>query len=519
MGKQKIKFPVLTALAVLLAFTNVACGTPPADREAAYEGENRSASGGAPRIAVLVTADDLAGNPFVEDILIGVSRTAQEFGGTIVGREETISFGGGVEFTMIPTASGANEIEQQFPSLNLEQYDLVFGCGWMYTDPLVNAYVNYPQTHFVLVDSAKAVEPGDNLTFLLFNIKDAAFLAGVVAGDKLGGVPLGFVGGMDIPLIRNDFLGGFSEGLEYVDSLNGSKTELMVEFGDSFTDRTRGYELAMDLYGRGVQCIYQAAGETGFGVLEAAGEMGKWVIGVDTDQGLEFAQEPFGKWILTSTVKRWGTGVYLVCKEYLVTGIVPSGVHFVGLNEGCVDMAVNPYNAPYLMEQMELIASVRESLLRGEIPTIVPQEQSEVWKSRSVSTAARTPLAVNDPEFSKEIDASYGPTLQKALSTALHESGRYRVISREQKNRLLEEISSSLDITADEKQQLEVGRLIAAEAIVFVDLSKVGSSYILDTKVVDVQTGIALSACSESFESIEEVFDGLSYVVGKLSAY
>jgi len=62
------------------------------------------------------------------------------------------------------------------------------------------------------------------------------------------------------------------------------------------------------------------------------------------------------------------------------------------------------------------------------------------------------------------------------------------VISRQQKDRLLEEISASLDITSDEKKQLEVGRLIAAEAIVFVDLSIVGSKCILDTKIVDVGT-------------------------------
>jgi hypothetical protein len=196
------------------------------------------------------------------------------------------------------------------------------------------------------------------------------------------------------------------------------------------------------------------------------------------------------------------------------------GEHVVGLAEGCVDLAINPYNTPYLLDQLELIASVRRSLERGEIPSAVDREETEVWKAAAAPTAAdRIPLAVNDPEFSPGIDPSYAPTLQKAMSTAFHESGRYRVISREQKGRLLEEISSSLELTADEKRQLEVGRLIAAEVIVFVDLSRIGETYILDTKVVDVQTGIAISAASDSFERIEDVFEGLAPVVRALSGY
>jgi basic membrane protein A len=506
---------ILSLFVVLLI---LACTTPPAGSQLTDGGGvAQTGAEGVPRIAVLLTAEDLSGKPFGEEIMIGVSRTAQEFGGTIVGREKPISFGQEIDIRVFPTAFESDAIEQELRSLDPDQYDLVFGCGFMFGQPLARVHRDYPGTHFVCVDSYPTVEdPGDNITFLMFNIRDAAFLAGAVAGDKFGGALLGFIGGMDIPLIREEFLGGFVGGLEYADSLNGTNTELMVDFGNSFGDKAQGYELAMNLYDRGAACIYQAAGETGIGVLEAAGEADRWSIGVDTDQGLQFAQEPFGKWILTSTVKRWGTGVYLVCKEFLLTGSVPVGIHVVGLNQGCVDMAINPYNTPSLLDQLDLIASVRSSLERGEIPSAVGQEETIVWKSQSASSAQKISLAVNDPEFSRGIDVTYRPTLQKALSTAFHESGRYRVINREQKDRLLEEISSSLDITADEKQQLEVGRLIAAEVIVFVDLSKVGDKYILDSKIVDVQTGIAVSAASESFDSIEQVFEGLDLVVRSL---
>ena len=108
--------PLLAVLVVLVA----ACSTPPTG------GDVQPKPKGVPRIAVLLTADDLAESTFAKDILIGVSRTAQEFGGTILGREETIAFGEEVEFQVIPTAFDRQEIEKQLHELDIGQYDLVF---------------------------------------------------------------------------------------------------------------------------------------------------------------------------------------------------------------------------------------------------------------------------------------------------------------------------------------------------------------------------------------------------------
>ena len=505
----------------LLLLIAAACSTPPSRTEvsAAPTVAPQARSSGVPRVAVLMTRQDLKGTPYGEEFMIGLSRSAQEFEGTIVGAEETIAFGEKVRFTVIPTAADVGEIARELSGLGLGEYDLVFGCGFMYADPLVAIHREYPKTRFVAVDGASDADTGDNLTYLLFDVKDAAFLAGVVAATKVKGAPIGFIGGLDLPFIRRDFLGGFREGVQFADSRQGTHTELSIAFADGFDRRQQGVELARRMYAGGVECIYQAAGETGIGVLDAAAQAGKWAIGVDTDQGLEFARNPAGRWILTSTVKRWGTGLYLVCREFLVTGSIPKGVHLVGLREGCVDVAINPYNTPHLLDQLDLIASVREALKRGEIPSAAPQEQTEVWTAGATAAGAKISLAVNDPELSAGVDPSFAATLQKALSTAFHESGRYRVISREQKGRLLEEISASLEAGADVKQQLEVGRLIAAEVIVFAGLSKVGTRYILDTKVVEVQTGIALSASSETFADIDGVFDGVGRVVRDLSGY
>jgi hypothetical protein len=222
-------------------------------------------------------------------------------------------------------------------------------------------------------------------------------------------------------------------------------------------------------------------------------------------------------------VKRWGKAFYLVCKEYLQTGTVPKGIQTIGLNEDCVGLAINPYNTPHLMDQLELIQSVRTALENGEVPSAAALkgspsgEAATVWKQSSPPMEERISLTVNNPVLAEGIDTGYSRSLLNAMNTAFFTSGRYRVINRDQKGRLLEEISSSLELTSDEKEQLEIGRLIAAEAVVFVNVGRVGKRYLFDVKIVDVQTGITRSAVSEIFSNIDDVFDDMDRLVSELN--
>ncbi|MBN2049407.1 MAG: BMP family ABC transporter substrate-binding protein [Spirochaetales bacterium] len=504
-----------------ILFFLLSCASSPVETDQGMEKNVPLKAGAPPRIAVLVTAEDLAGSSFGKEIMIGVSRTAQEFGGTIIGTETTVFFGETIELTVIPTAFEEGALSEELPELHLDQYDLVFGCGYMFREPLVEIRGELPDTHFVIVDTyGDFPEEWANITSLEFHTADTAFLAGILAVHTVKGAPLGFLGGMDTGFIREEFLDGFIRGVEYADSLLGVRTSVHIAFAESFTDPDTGYRLAMEMYGKGVQCIYQAAGKTGDGGIRAAADAEKWIIGVDTDQGLERAGKPEGTFILTSTMKKWGTGLYLVCREYLDTGKVPPGVQVVGLKEDCVALAINPYNTPLIEDHFGLIASVEASLEQGVIPSAVSEAASSAWTSVSrPKEKTLTSLAVNLPEINADMDTSCEATLQRALSTAFHETGRYRVISREQKDRLLEEISMSMEATSEEKQQLEVGRLIAAEVIVFSNLDSIGSMYIFDAKIVDVQTGITLSVCSENFSAVEDLFQAVPRLAQNLAAY
>ena len=221
---------------------------------------------------------------------------------------------------------------------------------------------------------------------------------------------------------------------------------------------------------------------------------------------------------MTSTQKKWGNGVYLICKEYLTTGKLPHGAQFVGLAEDCTDLAVNPYNTPILGKQLETIRELKAALIAGELPSSPSSPaESNVWESTAVqSTVEIITVTVNDPVLSLGIPAHYGPMIQEAMSTEFLQVGLYRVIDSEQVDRLLSEISFSLDGVSEENTKLEIGRLVSAEAIVFVNLGEIGDKVNVDCKLVDVETGLLIAAARETYPDFESVLDSLGSLVADL---
>jgi len=489
---------------------------------------------GVPRIAVILPVAENHDNPMADDVMIGINRLAREFDGTIHGREETVEFGGEADFTILETAglddtqSNIDALTEEIRALDPGRYDLVFGAGFHYHDPLRVLAGEVPGTRFVVVDSYGGSETEDNYLILQFSTANAAFLAGVVAAERFPGEPLGFIGGMDIPLINDEFRDGFLAGVEYMDQRSGVRTDVIVDYTDSFGDYDAGYDLADRMFDRGVKCIYQAAGASGYGALDAARDRDLWVIGVDIDQGLQMAlrEMPY-RHILSSTVKKWGNGVYLVGKEYLTEGKLPRGLQIVGLAEDCTDLVVNPYNALVLGDQLDTIEELKSIFIADEEPPFVSSTASSsspsttarpaVWKTLQDKPAVEIlTVTVNDPILSPGVPAHYGAMIREAMSTEFHKIGLYRVIDNEQVDRLLAEISFSLDGVSEENTRLEMGRLVAAEAIVFVNIGEVGERVNIDCKLVDVETGLMIAAARETYTNFENVLDNLAPLIREL---
>ncbi|HNN93612.1 MAG TPA: BMP family ABC transporter substrate-binding protein [Pseudomonadota bacterium] len=214
-------------------------------------------------------------------------------------------------------------------------FDLIIGVGFVFSDDMLMVAKDYPQRRFANVDYAKFDEhgfvmPPRNVVALKFREEEGSYLVGAVAGLATRSHVVGFVGGMDIPLIHK-FENGYRQGVLAV----CPDCRVLVGYagtsGDAFKNPTRGKELALAQYAANAEVIFHAAGSTGLGVFEAARERGARAIGVDADQWDEAPGV-----ILTSMIKRIDVSVFEVIAD-LQRGRFEGGVRIFGLAEGGID--------------------------------------------------------------------------------------------------------------------------------------------------------------------------------------
>ncbi|MFJ2831711.1 BMP family protein [Streptomyces sp. NPDC087263] len=203
--------------------------------------------------------------------------------------------------------------EQRLASLAKQGYNPVIGIGFAYGPALTAVVSKYPDTTFGIVDS---VVEGANVASLVFAEQESSYLAGVAAAKATKTNTVGFVGGVDIPLIHK-FEAGYKQGVEdtnpKVTVLSQYLTQTAEEGGFSSPDK--GKAAAEGQLEKNADVIYQAAGLSGQGVIEAAAKDKKWAIGVDSDQYNQEALAPYKDYILTSALKDVGGAVYSLAKS------------------------------------------------------------------------------------------------------------------------------------------------------------------------------------------------------------
>ncbi len=213
-------------------------------------------------------------------------------------------------------------------------YDLVIGIGFAQA-PIVEAVArDYPKIDFAVVDG---VAERPNVASLVFKEQEGAYLVGMIAAAKSKSGILGFVGGMDIPLIHR-FATGFAEGARAVDPRVVVIPNYVGISESAWNDPGRGKELAAAQIGKGADVIFAAAGNSGLGVFDAAEQYGIYVIGVDSNQNW---MKP-GR-VLTSMVKRVDNAVYQIVADR-VAGRFRGGIHAYGLQNDGVGYATDAYN-------------------------------------------------------------------------------------------------------------------------------------------------------------------------------
>ncbi|MFN2567569.1 MAG: BMP family protein [Gemmatimonadaceae bacterium] len=252
--------------------------------------------------------------------------------------------------------------------LAAEGMDLVVGVGFIFTDDLTLLAREYPKVNFAGVDlavafdtSGKPIPPPPNLAALKFREEEGSFLVGALAALVGKSKRIGFVGGMDVPLIHK-FEAGYRAGVRYVCADCTVIAQYAGVTPEAFRNPGRGKELALSQYQQGVNVIYHASGSTGLGVFEAARQTGKLAIGVDADQ---YAEAPGH--ILTSMVKGVDAAVFEAIRR-VKEGNFRGGIFQFGLREQGVGYVYDANNRALIPDSVRTrLEDLREQIIAGRI--------------------------------------------------------------------------------------------------------------------------------------------------------
>lgn len=265
----------------------------------------------------------------------------------------------GIAGRLIEPTDGADR-ESALRQLAAQGYDLVIGVGFIFTDDIKKLAIEMPEVRFACIDYAGADTPS-NLTGIRFRENEGSFLVGAIAGLMTETDTVGFVGGMETPLIRK-FEAGFAAGAHHVCPECDVLTAYAGTDPSAFADPTAGKQLALAQYGRGADIIYHASGKTGSGVFAAARQQGKLAIGVDSDQ---FHEAPCC--ILTSMVKNVDVAVFDAIRD-LKAGKLEAGVVELGLAERGVGFVYDDNNRDRLPAAVvQKVRAIRAQIIAGEI--------------------------------------------------------------------------------------------------------------------------------------------------------
>jgi basic membrane protein A len=252
--------------------------------------------------------------------------------------------------------------------LAAEKMNLVVGVGFIFSDDITKLAKEYPNTPFACVDYALAVDdkgnvlpPPPNVAAIKFREEEGSFLVGALAALVGKSKKVGFVGGMDIPLIHK-FEAGYRAGVKQV----CPDCEVIAQYAgvtpDAFKNPGKGKELALSQYQSGVNVIFHASGSTGLGVFEAARVMNKLAIGVDADQ----ADEAPGH-VLTSMVKGVNNTVYDVIQR-VQNHTFKGGIYSFGLKEGGVGYIYDDKNKGLIPDSVHArVEQLRQDIIAGRI--------------------------------------------------------------------------------------------------------------------------------------------------------
>ncbi|MFJ4498788.1 BMP family protein [Streptomyces sp. NPDC088864] len=309
------KISAAIAVTAALALTATACGES--------SDESSGSDDGKMKIGMAYDVGGRGDNSFNDSAARGLDKAKAEFGAET--KELTAK-----------TGESSADRDQRLQSLAEGGYNPVIAIGFAYKEAIDKIAPKYPKISFGLVDSVSDVKNVDNI---VFTEEQGSYLAGVAAALKSKDDKVGFIGGVDLPLIKK-FAAGFRQGV--LDTK--PKATVQIQYLSTGSDLSgfgspdKGKAAAKGMLDKGIDVIFAAAGGSGAGSIEAvAGKKGAWSIGVDSDQALDPALAKYKDTILTSVVKNVDSGVYDLVKS-VKDGKPVTGTQTYSLAKGGVSL-------------------------------------------------------------------------------------------------------------------------------------------------------------------------------------
>ncbi|MEN8041114.1 MAG: BMP family ABC transporter substrate-binding protein [Actinomycetota bacterium] len=268
-----------------------------------------------------------------------------------------------------PTGGGENR-EENLRVLAEAEHELIFGIGFAFSDSIAAAAADFADTNFAIVDSVVELP---NVASLVFAEEQGSALVGAAAALKSETGTIGFIGGVDIDLIKK-FQAGFEFGAKQINPDIEIQVQYLTSVPDfsGFGDPAKGKEAALAMYGNGADVVFHAAGGSGAGLFEAAKETSEagshvWAIGVDSDQILTVGEE-LKPYILTSMLKRVDVAVNSTIDAYVTSG-TQSGIVVFDLSVDGVGYSTTGGYVDDIADQLE---ELKASIVAGdiEVPTV-----------------------------------------------------------------------------------------------------------------------------------------------------
>lgn len=280
------------------------------------------------------------------------SFNAAAFAGATRARQE-----GGIFLKDVETTDDA-AVESTMRSFAQKNFDLIIGIGFAQKEAVKKTAAQFPNIHFAIVD---AEVDAKNVRSLLFEEHQGSFLVGAAAAMASKTGKIGFLGGMDVPLIRR-FQMGYEASVKHVNPKASIVNNYVGVTSEAWNNPAKAKELSLAQYNNGVDVIFAAAGASNSGLFDAAEEKRKFAIGVDSNQN----------WVkpglvLTSMLKRVDVAVYRAILDAKAGKFSGGTVRFGLQNEG-IDYAVDQYNDKILTPEMRTkLSSLKTEIIKGKI--------------------------------------------------------------------------------------------------------------------------------------------------------